>query len=301
MSSIRVLTNPQASIIDVLATLFVLSCTKVFINSLLIFRYSSLTNITAQPPVIVHKVLHMDAGYSYLGTYYIVYMVIAALMLSLLAAIFLLLSCYPIKLFRRALSFIIRSNSKLQYLNTLVEKLQGHYKDGTNGTQDLRIFSVLYLVLRVILALSANEIPVGRSLIYTVRGVVLLISSVAVLVVCPYKAEYLSAYDGLLLSLLGIQCFLINLKVYFMRRRCTGCLWMLAVTMALPQLALMACMVKVMIQFVVGKCRKKRAQDGEICDTDLVTGRDQNLKNRVRDQGNNREDSPTEKSPLLKQ
>ncbi len=225
-------------------------------------------------------------------------MVIAALMLSLLAAIFLLLSCYPNKLFRRALSFIIRSNSKLQYLNTLVEKRQGHYKDGTNGTRDLRIFSVLYLALRVIMALSSPVFPVGQSLIYIVRGIVLLACSITVLVVRPYKAEHLSAYDGLLLALLGIQCILINLKLYFLEAHFNVCLWMLAVTMALPQLALIAYTLKAVTQFIVGKCRRKR-QDVEIMDADFVSGREQSMRDDMRVHGKKEGASFTEKTPLL--
>ena len=113
---------------------------------------------------------------------------------------------------------------------------------GLDGTRDLRIFSVFYLVLRAAVMLSDPMMHVGSTLMYTARGLLLFVCSVTVLVIRPYKAERLSAYDGMLLALLGIQCILVNLKLYFLEN--TGCLWLLAVTMALPQLALIAQVVK---------------------------------------------------------
>ena len=283
MGSVRVLVNPQASIVDVLTTLFILSCAKTFTNSLRIFKDTYLMNITAQPSVNLHKIMFADASYSYHSAHQITYMIIAALMLSLLAAMVLLLACYPFRLFRRALVFIVRN--KLQYLNMLVEKFQGHYKDGTNGTRDLRIFSLFYFVLLVVLILSSIVISVGNSLKFIVRGILLFVSSIIILVVRPYKAEHLSTYDGLLLALQGIQSILIDLKDYHLKAYFIECFWLLAVTMALPQLALISYILKVVAQFVIGKCKKKRLQDVEIADTDLVSTRERNTGNRMRDQG----------------
>ena len=296
IGSIRALINPQASIVDVIATLFILSSAKFFVNSLLAFRATFLTNITAQPPVVLNKVLYTDVTCPYLSTHHIIYMTIAALTLSFQAAILLLLTCYPFRLFRRALAFIVRSNTKLQYLNMLVEKVQGHYKDGTNGTRDLRIFSAFYLMIMVVILLSSQMIRVGRSLEYMVKGLLLFISSITVLVVRPYKAEHLSAYDGMLLALLGMQCILIYLKRRFLN---TYLLWLLAVTMALPQLALIAYTLKVVAKFIVRKCRKKRNQDVEIMDNHFVSSPEQNTGYHKRDDENKEGAGLTEKTPLL--
>ena len=88
MSNVRILIKPQASVIDVLATLFFLSCTKCFVNILLTFRTSELLNITAQPPVTLKMTPLIDVTYSYLGTQHIIYMTITALMLPPLAVMF---------------------------------------------------------------------------------------------------------------------------------------------------------------------------------------------------------------------
>ena len=295
MGSVRVLINPQASIVDVLTTLFILSCAKNFTNSLLVLKSTYLRNITAQPPTTL-RIPFADASYSYRGAHQVICMTIAAIMLSLLAATLLLLACYPFRLFRRALAFTVRS--KLQYLNMLVEKFQGHYKDGTNGTRDLRIFSLFYFVLLVVLELSPRMIRVEGSLNYMVRGILLFVSSVIILVVRPYKAEHLSAYDGVLLVLLGIQSILIDLKVHLLKTYFIECLWLLAVTMALPQLALIAYILKVVAQFVVSKC-KKRHRDVEIMDNRFVSSPEQNTGYCKRGDGNKEGASLTEKTPLL--
>ena len=257
MSNVRILIKPQASVIDVLATLFFLSCTKFFVSFLLATRTSYLINITAQPPVTLKKTPLIDATYPYLGTQHMIYLTITALMLVPLAAMFLLLACYPFRLFRRALAFTVRSNTKLQYLNMLVEKVHGHYKDGINGTRDLRIFSVFYLVLRAAVILFPHMMHVG-SLEYMVRGIILFVSSIIILVVRPYKAKHLSAYDGMLLALLGIQCILMYLKLR--TDQFAGyLLWLLAVTMVLPQLALIAYILKVVVRFCDWQMQEEKA------------------------------------------
>ena len=60
----------------------------------------------------------------------------------------LLLILYPTCFFRKYIMFCgFRSWSALR---TFVEVFQGEYKDGTNGTYDLRIFSALFFILRIL-------------------------------------------------------------------------------------------------------------------------------------------------------
>ena len=47
-----------------------------------------------------------------------------------------------------------RTGCSCQSLHTFMDAFQGHYKNGTNGTRDLRFFSGLYLLLRHVLYAS---------------------------------------------------------------------------------------------------------------------------------------------------
>ena len=64
----------------------------------------------------------------------------------------ILLILYPTRLFRKCVSCC--GFRRWHALHMFVESFQGQYKDGTNGTHDFRMFSALFLILRILVLLS---------------------------------------------------------------------------------------------------------------------------------------------------
>ena len=70
-------------------------------------------------------------------------------------------------------------------LRTFVEAFQGEYKDGSNGTYDLRLFSALFFILRILALVSyhSQERFIFATLAICVL-IVFIISPVLLLILC---------------------------------------------------------------------------------------------------------------------
>ena len=107
----------------------------------------------------------------------------------------LLLFLYPCSCFQVCLN---RTGCSCQLLHTFMDTFQGHYKNGTNGTRDLRFFSGLYLLLRVVVyASTVLSFQFGS---YAYTTVVIAVLSVSVALARPYKEYIYNIIDS---------CFLI--------------------------------------------------------------------------------------------
>lgn len=255
VGSLRSTWSPQASVVDVIATLFLLAFNRLLLNSMLIMRYSHLKDVSASPPLVLRKVLHIDPTVPYLGEWHMLSAIPAFLALPFLFVMVLFLGCYTLGPFQRALG-CLASIRMQQRAHVFVEKLQGHYKDGTGNTRDMRLFSVHYLLLRFVLILVSPFVRVPGSITYAVRGTILILSSILVLAVRPYKVEHLSVYDGLLLALLGVQALLVNVKIFLRSPEYARLVLVLSlVTMALPQLVLVSYVTVRVLKSVSSRCK----------------------------------------------
>ena len=63
-----------------------------------------------------------------------------------------LLIVYPTRLYRRCSSCC--EFQRWHALHMFVESFQGQYKDGTNGSRDLRMVSASFLILRILIVAS---------------------------------------------------------------------------------------------------------------------------------------------------
>ena len=259
MSSIRSIWNPKASVIDVIATLFLLSCTKIIVSSALILRYSHIKNLNEHPPRIEYKAVHVDPTMKFMGSSHITYVVPAVAALAFLVSILLLLSCYSFKCFRRFLA-CFGNGTILQHIHVFTEKLQGHYKDGTDNSYDLRLFSILYLILRPILIMTSTYIHIPNAITFLVRGLILFSSSVAVLAVRPYKVEHYNTYDGLLLALFGLQSILMQLIISAstIEFHVITALYFLAFLLAVPQVVLFVFIVIKIVEGLKRWCHRRK-------------------------------------------
>ena len=259
MSSIRSIWNPKASVIDVIATLFLLSYTKIIVRSTLILRYSHIKNLNEHPPRIEYKAVHVDPTMKFMGSSHIMYVVPAVAALAFLVSIVLLLSCYSFRCSRRFLA-CFGNGTILQHIHVFTEKLQGHYKDGTDNSYDLRLFSILYLILRPILIMTSPLIHIPSAITYLVRGLIMFASSVAVLAVRPYKVEHYNTYDGLLLALFGLVGILMQLIISASTTEfhAIAALYFLAFLLAVPQVVLFVLIAIKIVKGLKRWCHRRK-------------------------------------------
>ena len=299
MRSIRSIWNPKASVIDVIATLFLLSYTKIFLNASQIFRYSHIKNITAQPPQKLYTVVHVDPNVRFYSSEHIFFVIPTVAILAVMACIFMLLTCYPFRTFRKALTCCCGTRTLVQHINTFVEKLQGHYKDGTDNSSDMRLFSVLYLFLRPFLILASPVLHIPSNIVYLVRGLIAFAASIAVLTARPYKKDILSTYDGLLLALTGLLGILIQLIVSTssLQLNSIAVIYLLAFLMAIPQVILMIVIVIKVVQGIQTKCKYPKYQD--VAGDDFIPDRMINIDRYCQQTGKVKNTCCTEQSHLL--
>ena len=125
----------------------------------------------------------------------------------------LLLILYPTRLFRRCIMFC--GSRRWNALRTFVEAFQWEYKDGTNGTYNLGIFSALFFFLRVLILLSYLEHRYKtKGPLLLSQGVVFVSLSCLITIARPHKATHRNIIDSLVLALLGLLFLLLASVLY---------------------------------------------------------------------------------------
>ena len=207
--------NPKASIVSTFATFLLFSYSKILFVSLNLILPIQVYNIRGTPTQD-SPVLYYDSTVQYFSKQHLPFAIFAILIL--ISFVFLpplLLGLYPIKTFRRQFD---RCGFRRWYaLHIFVETFQGWYKDGTNGTRDFRTVSVLYLVLRIALAVSIVvvadiAVPSGpyTSFVWFLPGIVFIGLAMFFSLVRPYKVDYMNVLDSLILALLGLLSFMLS-------------------------------------------------------------------------------------------
>ena len=203
--------NTRSDLVDVFASFFLLSYSKIV--------YQSLILIDCQPNFIFHNG-NISSIYN---TYYDPSMPCNGkkhIGLAFLAAVFLcvfsvlptfLLVLYPIKAFRVCLS-----KCRLDGLavTTFVNKFHGCYRDGLDGGCDMRSLSGLYFFIRIFIIfvrLTMHLFIPNIWLSYT-----LLYSSTTLLIafVKPYKKPYMNFFDTILLANFSVVCLLMSSEYF---------------------------------------------------------------------------------------
>ena len=199
--------NTRSDLIDVFASFFLLSYSKI--------AYQSLLMIDCQPYWIFHNGNVSSAHNTYYdpsipcnGKKHIGISSLAALFLSVFS-IFptFLLVFYPIKVFRSCLS---KCRLDGIAVTTFVNKFHGCYRDGLDGGRDMRSLSGLYFFIRIfiiVVRLTMHLFIPNIWLSYT-----LLYGSTTLLIayVKPYKRAYMNFYDTILLANLSVVCLLVS-------------------------------------------------------------------------------------------
>ena len=206
--------NTKSDLIDVFASFFLLTYSKILYQIVLTIDLEEITNyslingsesydyaLSADLSVILFKTPNS----------FMIFMMCFVDFLILLCFIFpvFLLFFYPTKILRNLLSKCMSSRI-LIFLNTFMEKFQCCYRDGLDGTKDMRSFSGIYFLLRIIIYLSEH---ISRATFkqdkYLTCGFVFSVTALLIALSRPYKKTYMNLVDSILLSHMATICYII--------------------------------------------------------------------------------------------
>ena len=138
--------DPKASIINAFSTFLLLALSK----NIVIMNSSFATTDLIIPLSIVNvspSLLYADPLIHMYSKQHLPYLLGSVLLLVAFFVLPTLLLClYPTRIFRKVL-FHCLSLRWQQAVSAFIDTFQGHYKDGTNGTQDYRAASALHLLV----------------------------------------------------------------------------------------------------------------------------------------------------------
>ena len=220
--------NTRRDMIDVLASFFLLSFSKMAYQSILFLECPHLVRLDEESKVSTFCAMAYDPSIN-CGTTDIRFIFIAVaasvsiLVFNVLSA--LLLTLYPIKKFR-----VLLSKCKLDclVLITFVEKFHGCYRDGLDGGQDMRSFAGLYFFLRFAPFLFRITKYIVINAVWSYLVCIYLASTLLIALVRPYKKMYMNVIDTLLLADLTLLCHFLT------KRYSNDTVWQVMILMGGP-------------------------------------------------------------------
>ena len=206
--------DTRSDIVDVFATFFFLSYSRsmfqsfVFLN---IARFKSYNESGICTEVYARTAV--DLSVTQWSKYHYSVLIPAILILIVYNILpLLLLTFYPIKVFRSCLS-----KCRLDFISVhiFVEKVSGCYRDGLDDSRDMRSLSGFYFLLRMIMAvvgvLSYSFLNINHvwtfKVIWIPLGTVFMIAALMIALIKPYRKSYMVYLDCLLLTNLALICY----------------------------------------------------------------------------------------------
>ena len=194
--------NIKRSIIDALGTFLVLSFTKFTIISAFIAYPASLYDENGTP---IHQVCWIYGDYEYYSSEYAPFLVFSIVIFFLVCVMMpLVLLFYSLKPVYGCLNYL-----KLKFLlpgprfQIFLNVFYNCYKDGTDGTLDLRFFASLYFGLRVIIIVMYSLAP-SWEIQYIMQQIVCTIGILLFAAFRPYKYHGYNFLDAAAFSLLAV-------------------------------------------------------------------------------------------------
>ena len=198
--------DTKSDIIDVFTTFLLLSCGKILYQTLLLFNRDEILNISLSGHYFTSYQCLADQSISYGSTYHLLF-AIPSVLIFLICTILplLLLLLYPIRTFRSCLS---KWHLNSIALNIFTEKVYGCYRNGLHGRRDMRCFSGLYFILRImpfLIKLIVQPFSIFYATIHWYySGTVFFAIALIVGITKPYKRAYMNYLDTLILSNLAL-------------------------------------------------------------------------------------------------
>ena len=208
--------NTKSDLIDVFASFFLLSYSRIMYQIMLTFNVVDTTDYSLRDGHITRNyVLQYDFGITMhnfkTADPTFIFMACFAVILSLLFIIFpmLLLFLYPTKIFRRLLLANCVHNRLRIFLYTFLEKFHFCYRDGLNGTKDMRSFSGIYFLLRVLIYLTGEISRITLNFNPPlVQGFVFSITALFIALSQPYRKTWTNIMDSVLLLHMATICYI---------------------------------------------------------------------------------------------
>ena len=203
--------NTRSDLINVFASFFLLSFSKVLFQFIFLLTYQKIFLVSDSNFLGESLMVQYDLSVPYGSNEHIAFAVPSVLFCFILIVLpTLLLILYPFRIFRAILS-----KCKLDgiALNTFVEKFYGCYRNGLDGGKDMRSFAGLYFVVRIMLLIPnviGSWLHISQDDPYYLRNVIFTFTAVLVALCRPYKVAYMNIMDTLLLVHLGLTCHLVS-------------------------------------------------------------------------------------------
>ena len=186
--------NIRSSLVDAFATFLLLSYVKIL--SVSVDLLMPVVLYDQKGHTLPQLYLFNQGDVAFMGSHHLPYACLALFFLLTFTLVpMLLLFLYPCSCFQVCLN---RTGCSCQPLHTFMDIFQGHYKNGTNGTRDLRFFSGLYLLLRGVV--YASTVVAFQISSYAYTTVVITTLAVSVALAQPYKKQKYNIIDTILLT-----------------------------------------------------------------------------------------------------
>ena len=208
----------KESILNTFVSFLILSYSNLLITSLSLVTSVKSYKIVNGTLVGGKDLLYCDPGIESFSADHVPYAILAFIVFFVfIVPPPLLLLFYPNKYFQKCLGVLRIRWHGLQFV---VDTFQGWFKDGTNGTRDYRSVSALYFFLRIALASMITATPIVKlqyyeyqNLLFVIPGFMFMIAGHFLLIIRPYKKNWMNISDGLLINLLGLLS--LNFAAYF--------------------------------------------------------------------------------------
>ena len=231
--------NTKSDLIDVFASFFLLSYSKILYQIILTFDSEEIKNYSLMDGKESYDyVLSADLTTLTLkrsDNFMIIMVCFSVLLLLLFIALpVLLLFFYLTKILRNLLSKCF-SSRLLIFLNTFMEKYHCSYRDGLEGTRDMRSFSGIYFLLRIIIYSAETFSIVTLKLDpYFVYGFIFSVAALIIALSQPYKRKYMNIMDCILLFHIATFCYIIIASTTSLKDKPSIFLPMMQVMIAFP-------------------------------------------------------------------
>ena len=196
--------NTRSNIINVFAAFLLLSYSKLFYLIINITQGVRVHSMYNESGIVTNRTLpFIDwstiSRNDFKGKNLSLLIAIAALVLLITLLPVLLLVCYPMRQFRQVLSKL-----RLDFIliNIFVERFYSCYKDGLDGSRDMRSFAGFYFLLRYALWFIIR-LTSHLSSILSIVSLIFVGAAVLISLTRPYKRMYMTVLDAILLCLLA--------------------------------------------------------------------------------------------------
>ena len=212
---INVKWNSKRTVVDALATFFLLSFSKVtqiLLLPLFPLRVDNLNNTDLSSSVSFISLT--DPSVNFVSKEHLPLAVISiTIFIFIIFPLVVLIALYPIQSFRSLLFKCLPKRSKGP-LNMFVEKFYSCYRDGLDGRRDMRSLASLYFFMVLFThTLCSSFLTVNYLFLVAILfgGCSLLIANVQ-----PYKKKFMSVIDSLILANLALSSTVLDKNIYSM-------------------------------------------------------------------------------------